>query len=103
MLAYALRHSGRAVLVGDRTAGQVLTARNWPLPDGGRLSVATGNFTTANGARLEAVGVSPDIAVSETLNAIREGRDLVIEAADAALAGKLAAQAAALNANVSAP
>lgn len=103
MLAYALRQNGRAVMVGDRTSGQVLTARFWPLPDGGRLSVATGNFTASDGSRLEGVGVSPDIPAAETLAAIREGRDLVVETADKALAERLAAQAATLDASVSAP
>ena len=103
MLAYAARQNGRAVLVGDRTSGQVLTARFWPLPDGGRLSVATGNFTASDGSRLEGIGVSPDIPAAETLQAIREGRDLIVEAADKALAERTAAAAAALDASVSAP
>ena len=85
MLAHALRQSRHAVLAGDRTAGAVLTSRYWTLPDGGRLTVATGNFTTADGQRLEGVGVLPDIPVAETLAAIREDRDLVIEAAEQAL------------------
>jgi carboxyl-terminal processing protease len=93
MLSDALRHNDRAVLVGDRTAGAVLTSRFWKLPDGGLLTIATGNFTTADGRRLEAVGVEPDIAVAETLEAIRENRDLVVEAAEEALdAGEGAVQ-----------
>jgi carboxyl-terminal processing protease len=82
MLADALRLNKRAVLVGDRTAGAVLTSRFWKLPDGGWLTVPTGNFTTADGRRLEAVGVEPDVPAVETLAAIRENRDLVVEAAE---------------------
>jgi carboxyl-terminal processing protease len=85
MLSDALRYNERAVLIGDRTAGAVLTSRYWKLPDGGLLTVATGNFTTADGRRLEGLGVLPDIPAAETLEAIRENRDLVVEAAENAL------------------
>jgi carboxyl-terminal processing protease len=88
ILAHVLRQNRHATLVGDRTAGAVLTSRYWRLPDGGRLTVATGNFTTPDGQRLEGVGVLPDIPAAETLAAIREDRDLVVEIADQALLGQ---------------
>lgn len=87
LLSYGLKKYRKAPLAGDRTAGAVLTARYWKLPDGGQLSVATGNFTTIDGKRLEGVGLAPTVRVAPTLEAIREGRDLVIEAAEEALLG----------------
>lgn len=86
IMADALRFQRRGVLVGERTAGKVLTSRNYRLPDGGLVQVAISDFRGPAGKRIEGVGVEPDVFARETLAAIRADRDLVVEAADAALA-----------------
>ncbi len=83
--ASALRRQGRAVLIGSQTAGAVLMSRNFPLPGGGGVQVAVADVLTADGQRLEGVGVKPDLVVPQTLDAIRAGRDLPLEAAERAL------------------
>jgi C-terminal processing protease CtpA/Prc len=83
--SYTLGKHRKAPLVGERTAGAVLAARTFTLSDGGELMIATGNFTTADNQRLEGVGVLPTITATPTLEAIREGRDLVIETGERAV------------------
>ena len=83
--ASALRRQGRAVLIGSQTAGAVLMSRTFPLSGGGRVQVAVADVLTADSQRLEGVGVKPDLAVRQTLEAVRAGRDLPLEAAVQAL------------------
>lgn len=61
VFAYVIQHHGRGVLIGGRTAGEVLGARPHRLPDGGRLYVSETDFHRLEGGRLEGVGVVPDI------------------------------------------
>ncbi len=60
-LAWALRSTGRATLVGTRTAGAMLTAL--PHPVGGEwvVVVPEADFVSAAGARLEGHGVAPHV------------------------------------------
>ncbi|NBW11447.1 MAG: hypothetical protein EBR82_25785 [Caulobacteraceae bacterium] len=87
VVASAVRWNNRGPLVGARTAGALLTSRTWPLPDGGRITVPIRDFRGPDGRRIEGVGVPPTLPVAQTLAAIRQDRDLVIEAADRALSG----------------
>lgn len=61
----ALQEAGRAIVVGERTAGAVLIAMDTSLPDGGRLTLSRADFVTARGVRLEKRGVDPDVVVAE--------------------------------------
>lgn len=81
VLACALRDHGRARLFGGQTSGGVLTARKYPLPDKGTFMLPVADYRTANGLRLEGVGVAPDVAVAETRATIAAGRDAVVDAA----------------------
>lgn len=90
----ALQEAGRAVVVGELTAGAVLISQDTPLPDGGRLSLSRSDFVTAAGVRLEKRGVAPDISASGPDHGVAE-RDPVLERAIAALAGADAQQVAA--------
>jgi carboxyl-terminal processing protease len=85
VVASAVRLNRRGPVVGSRTAGALLTSRRWRLPDGGRLTVAIEDFRAPDGRRIENVGVAPTLSAVQTLAAIRQDRDLVIEAADRAL------------------
>lgn len=83
--AYALRYHRRARLIGAETAGAVLAARSYPLPGGGFVDVAVADYLTPDGRRLEGVGVKPDLPIAQTLEAVRAGRDLPLEAAERTL------------------
>lgn len=82
ILAFFLAESGRALSVGERTAGAVTGGVDYKLPDGGRLTVAEYDIRTANGTRLEGNGFTPrhpvstatrpnDIALDKALTLIR--------------------------------
>lgn len=59
-LAYSLKRSGRAKLVGERTAGAFLSARLFKLDDRTALYLPLHDADFL-GQRLEGVGVSPDV------------------------------------------
>lgn len=81
LLAARLQETGRARIVGQQTRGAVVGTRGINLPDGGLLHVGMLVMTTADGAMLEKVGVTPDVVVPNDWRAIRDGRDPVLEAA----------------------
>jgi carboxyl-terminal processing protease len=82
----ALQEAGRALVVGEHTAGAVLISQDSPLPDGGRLTLSRADYVTAAGVRLEKRGVAPDILVVRSPEDRRAGRDPALEAAIAVLA-----------------
>ncbi len=85
ILADAVQTSRRGVVIGERSAGSVLVSSLFSLPNGEALSVSVADFRGASGRRLEGAGVTPDVPVRQTLAAIRAGRDLPLEAAEARL------------------
>jgi len=62
-LAGVLRETGTGLILGSRTAGQAMIAREFPLKDGEVLSIATAPIQLGSGIALSAQGVKPDIAV----------------------------------------
>jgi len=80
-----LQESGRAVVVGRRSAGDVLISMDYRLPDGGQLSLSVADLKTPKGTRLEHVGVKPDVEAQTTLADRKAGRDPALEAAVAAV------------------
>nr|PZN90078.1 MAG: hypothetical protein DIU52_09795 [bacterium] len=56
------RGTGRATLVGERTAGAMLSSEEIPLGDGWTLLLPTADFYTPDGKRIEGRGVEPVIA-----------------------------------------
>ena len=89
----ALQEARRAVVVGERTGGAVLISRDTALPDGGSLTLSRADFVTSGGVRLEKHGVTPDLTVATTAEDRQAGRDPVLDAAIAALAGPVEAVA----------
>lgn len=83
--ASVLKSRHRAILVGRATNGSVLGSGFFPLPDGGQVQMPVEDIATLDGKRLEGVGVAPDIEVYPTLEAIRAGRDMALETAEASL------------------
>ncbi|MBE2216228.1 MAG: hypothetical protein IAE82_20310 [Opitutaceae bacterium] len=85
ILAGALQHHGRAVVLGTRTAGMVLGTVAIPLPGGGELQLSVWDYRTPDNRRLERIGVQPDVALGDATHDPRAGLTAGIEAAVAAL------------------
>lgn len=75
VVAGALRDNQRATLIGETTFGKGAVNRLRPLSDGGALYVTIARWLTPNGEQIEGVGLSPDIAVPLTEEAIEAQRD----------------------------
>ncbi len=81
VLAAGLQESGRAVVVGEPTAGAVLPSLFKELPNGDLLQYVFADFRTVSGNFLEGRGVTPDIHAAPDREALLSGRDLALEAA----------------------
>jgi len=81
IFAHVLQHHGRALVVGRTTAGAVIAARHYRLPDGGQLQLAIQDYIGLDGRRLEGAGVEPDVVVPVRLDDLRRGRDADLAAA----------------------
>jgi tetratricopeptide (TPR) repeat protein len=88
-LVHLLKTSGRATVVGAKTAGAVLTAPAHPVGDGWLLVLPVADFYTGDGIRLEGVGVTPDIAVAsaDAIGAVARRLEQTDRYAAAMLAG----------------
>ena len=88
----ALQEAGRAVIVGEKTAGAVLISMDTELPDGGRLTLSRSDFVTRGGVRLEKRGVAPDIlaAAAAAAAAAVAGEGVVATPSDPALEAAVA-------------
>jgi carboxyl-terminal processing protease len=83
ILAQGLRDLQRARIFGTKTAGAALPSAIVELPNGDRFEYPEANYTSLKGRILEGNGVEPDVVVAPTIEALREGRDLPLEAAAA--------------------
>ena len=77
-LVYLLQSTGRATVVGQRTAGAMVSATVTDLGDGWFLQHPVADYFTADGTRLDGVGVTPDVAVP-LADALDEARRLAAE------------------------
>jgi len=76
MASDALKASGRATLIGETTAGEMLSQTMYDLPDGYQLALPIADYYSMASGRIEGQGVSPDI------NALAdEAMDLALELA----------------------
>jgi carboxyl-terminal processing protease len=83
ILAGGLQAIGRARVFGVRTPGMALPSQVVKLPSGDGFQFATADYVSADGKVLEGHGVEPDQEVRQDVKALLEGRDVVIEAAEA--------------------
>jgi carboxyl-terminal processing protease len=81
ILAAGLRENGRAVIVGERSMGEVMPSMALPLPTGAYLQLAVSEFETANGVKLEGKGITPDVTVRNTRNGLLADTDEQLGAA----------------------
>ncbi len=85
VFASGMQELGRAVIVGERSAGAALPSLLQKLPTGAVFQYAIGDFKTPKGTLIEGRGVLPDVEIKLTRAGLLAGRDLPLEAAVAAL------------------
>lgn len=81
IFAGGMQEIGRAVVVGERTAGAALPSYFQKLPTGALFQYAIGDFTTPKGTLIEGRGVAPDVEVKLTRRSLLDGRDAQLDAA----------------------
>ncbi|MDP9171332.1 MAG: S41 family peptidase [Acidobacteriota bacterium] len=83
ILAQGLQDLKRARIFGSRSAGAALPSDIIRLPNGDGFQFAQASYTSVNGKVLEGAGVTPDVKIEQTQQALLAGHDLVVEAAEA--------------------
>jgi hypothetical protein len=81
IFAGGVQSSGRAVVVGQRSAGATLPSAAKELPTGAILQYAFADFVAADGRLIEGVGIEPTIPVKLNRRQLLAGRDPQLEAA----------------------
>src|SRR5205814_936643 len=81
ILAGGLKDLGRARIFGTRTAAAALPSMFEKLPNGDGFQYAVANYVSVGGKPLEGLGVTPDVEVKLTREALLAGHDPVIDAA----------------------
>jgi carboxyl-terminal processing protease len=81
VFAAALQENNRALIVGEKTAGEALPAITIELPTGAVLLYPIANYKTRNGNFLEGKGVQPNFVVALDRKSLLEGKDAQLETA----------------------
>jgi carboxyl-terminal processing protease len=81
IFAGGLQELGRAVVVGERTAGAALPSYFQKLPTGALFQYAIADFKTPKGVLIEGRGVDPDLEVKLNRRALLDGHDPQLDAA----------------------
>ncbi|MBI2680751.1 MAG: hypothetical protein HYX25_07065 [Candidatus Solibacter usitatus] len=81
IFAGGLQALGRARIFGSQTAGAALPSLIDQLPNGDAFQHANANYISEGGRTLEGAGVTPDLEVIPTREALLAGRDPVLDAA----------------------
>jgi len=81
ILAEGMKDLGRARVFGTRTAGAALPSAIDKLPNGDGFQHAVADYISEGGKSLEGAGVTPDVEVKLTREALLAGHDPVLEAA----------------------
>jgi carboxyl-terminal processing protease len=76
-----IQETGRAKIIGERTAGAVLPATVERLPTGANFMYAIADYRSPGGVLIEGRGVSPDLEIKLTRESLLKGQDLQLEAA----------------------
>jgi C-terminal processing protease CtpA/Prc len=75
------KYSGRATLVGEKTAGSTGQPLWIPLPGGGVFTVCAIKDFYPDGKEFVGIGIEPDIEVNATLQDVYDGKDRTLEKA----------------------
>ena len=81
IFAGGLKDLGRARIFGTKTAAAALPSVIEKLPDGDGFQYAIANYISEGGKALEGNGVTPDVEVGLTREALLAGHDPVVDAA----------------------
>jgi carboxyl-terminal processing protease len=81
IFAGGVQASGRAVVIGQRSAGATLPSAAKELPTGAILQYAFADFVAADGRLIEGSGVEPNLSVKLNRRQLLAGRDPQLEAA----------------------
>ncbi len=81
VFAAALQENRRALIVGEKTAGEALPAVSVQLPTGAVLLYPIANFKTRNGNFLEGKGIEPNYVVALDRKSLLAGEDKQLETA----------------------
>ena len=81
ILAGGLKDLSRARIFGERTAAAALPSQVERLPNGDGFQYAVANYISDGGKPLEGNGVTPDVEVKLTRQALLSGHDPVVDAA----------------------
>ena len=76
-----MQEAERAIVVGERSAGEVLGANIIKLPTGALFEYARAGFKTSHGATLEGKGVKPDVEMKLDRDSLLKGEDNQIQEA----------------------
>jgi carboxyl-terminal processing protease len=68
ILASSLQENDRAIVVGEETFGKGVIQEITSLSDGSQVVLTVGQYLTANGSRLNGVGLRPDLMTSDQLS-----------------------------------
>lgn len=81
IFSLAVQDAKVGTLIGGKSVGAIGTVRFWPLGDGTMLGVTNSIYETANGRKLNGVGVTPDMLIERSTPDILAGRDPQLAAA----------------------
>ena len=81
VFASGMQELGRAVVVGERSAGAALPSFFLKLPTGALFQYAVGDFKTPKGVLIEGRGVRPDIEVKLNRRELLRGQDSQLDKA----------------------
>lgn len=81
VLALSFKENGRAILVGEKTAGEVLLSIAVPLATGAVFQYPIAGMKSSSGKIIEGSPIVPDVVVALDRKSLLEGRDTQLEAA----------------------
>jgi C-terminal processing protease CtpA/Prc len=81
MFALALRENGRAILVGEHTAGEALPSVAVKLATGAVFQYPIANYKSSGGKYIEGFGIEPDLKISPDRKVLLQGKDPQLDAA----------------------
>ena len=75
-IAYALKSTKKATIIGERTRGAMLSASPFVVSGKYLLMLPVGDFYTHDGVRLDKAGVAPDVEV-KSADALTKALELI--------------------------
>jgi carboxyl-terminal processing protease len=81
IFAGGMQETGRAIIIGERSAGDTLPSVIKKLPTGARFQYGFANYRTPKGISLEGRGVTPDIEIRLSRTALLNRHDPQLDAA----------------------